>query len=43
MVASDGLEPSRPFGPQILSLLCLPIPPRGHAGWRFYSMNFTLV
>ena len=27
MVGQEGLEPSRPYGQQILSLVCLPIPP----------------
>jgi hypothetical protein len=30
MVAPEGLEPSRPYEPQILSLVCLPVPARGH-------------
>lgn len=29
MVAPEGLEPSRPYEPQILSLVCLPVPARG--------------
>lgn len=27
---AGGLEPPRPYGQQILSLACLPIPPRSH-------------
>ena len=30
MVPKAGLEPARPRGQQILSLLCLPIPSLGH-------------
>ena len=30
MVPETGLEPVRPLGQQILSLLCLPIPSLGH-------------
>lgn len=29
MVAPAGLEPASPYGRQILSLLCMPIPPQG--------------
>ncbi len=32
MVPGAGLEPARPLGREILSLLCLPIPPPGHRG-----------
>ena len=31
MVPGAGLEPARPFGQEILSLQCLPIPPPGRA------------
>ena len=34
MVPTVGLEPTRPFGPQILSLRSLPIPSRGHIKLR---------
>ena len=30
MVAPAGIEPARPYGLQILSLLRLPVSPRGH-------------
>ena len=29
MVADAGLEPASPYGRQILSLLCIPVPPLG--------------
>ncbi len=32
MVPGAGIEPARPLGREILSLLCLPIPPPGHRG-----------
>ncbi len=32
MVPPAGLEPARPIGQQILSLACLPVPPRRHLG-----------
>ena len=34
MVPEVGLEPTRPFGHQILSLARLPIPPLRHEGGR---------
>ena len=33
VVAAPGIEPGRPFEQQILSLMCLPIPPCGHNKW----------
>ena len=30
VVPGAGIEPARPYGHQILSLTCLPIPPSGH-------------
>ena len=30
MVQEEGLEPSRDYSPQILSLLCIPIPSHLH-------------
>ena len=32
MVAEVGIEPTKPYGRQILSLLCLPISPHGLKG-----------
>ena len=35
LVPGAGLEPARPCEREILSLLCLPIPPPGHLGVEF--------
>ena len=37
MVALTGVEPVRSFPRQILSLLCLPIPPQGRIIYKFFS------
>ena len=39
MVPIAGLEPARPFGQQILSLWCLPIPPYRHI-WGIFMRAF---
>ncbi len=46
MVRAAGLEPALPYGNKILSLACLPIPPRPlvricvYSVWRQYGQNF---
>ena len=44
MVPGAGLEPARPCGREILSLLCLPIPPPGlRKGEDFYTAKRHVV
>src|SRR5690554_3062213 len=39
MVLRAGIEPARPRGREILSLLCLPISPPEHSGGSFEGQN----
>ena len=39
MVPGAGLEPARPEGPKILSLVCLPIPPYPHLRGLFIRVQ----
>ncbi len=42
MVPRAGVEPARPYGQQILSLLRLPIPPSGRGTfYRFHVLNIV--
>ena len=37
MVRAAGLEPALPYGNKILSLACLPIPPRPHCALYVFA------
>jgi hypothetical protein len=43
MVPEAGLEPARPFGREILSLLCLPISPLGQMSLNFVKERFLFI
>ncbi len=43
VVPGAGIEPARPFGREILSLLCLPISPSGQKIYFGIPCKFTLV
>lgn len=37
LVPGEGVEPSRPFGPRILSPSCLPVPASRHIHYRILN------
>lgn len=41
MVPAAGVEPARPYDRQILSLLCLPIPPSGQTSENYLFLTHS--